>query len=468
MKTSKKTLSVLLSLILALLTVACLGTVSFAADEIAAYGPCGDNMSWRYEKGVLTVSGQGILQQQVVQFPTDSMRLNEETGRFEIDTQVYNVRSFPWYPALEDQLAKKYGYDAYPALRNALTYGILNAKTYYTELYGVIRDIVVEEGVTSIQDGAFSVTLGIPYLPRTISLPASLMYLSNDAINSTLAQRIVIRNPNLAVGHSLRLTGFAGSVAPTVTQDDLLNVNAIALQHDATVAETLANVLLVLNAELAQRNQRILDAQALTNEKEKAAVLSEIQAQENEQIERSSRYFFTRSATADGTLKELYARLRQLTGLNAATFDSVDDLGTYTPAVFDEQDNLLTAAQFTFTAAFRAKLDEMAAAVTAAQNASAAATADAQTYFLGETPQGLTPAPWITVYGEDGSTAKTAARNSQVAFSSLSTFSPPEEKLEEEDAVSVGGFRGLLQRILDIIREMVQSIQNLFKSDFSF
>ena len=36
MKTSKKILSVLLSLTLALLTVACLGTVSFAADEIAA------------------------------------------------------------------------------------------------------------------------------------------------------------------------------------------------------------------------------------------------------------------------------------------------------------------------------------------------------------------------------------------------------------------------------------------------
>ena len=462
MKTSKKLLSVLLSLTLALLTVACLGTVSFAADEIAAYGPCGDNMNWSYEKGVLTVSGQGILQQQIVQYPMDSMRMNESTGRFEIDKQTYNVRSFPWYPALEYQLAKKYGYDAYPTLRNALTYGVPDAKAYYTELYGIIRDIVVEEGVTSIQDGAFSVTLGIPYLPRTISLPASLMYLSNDAINSTLAQRIVIRNPALALGHSLSLTGFASAVPSTVTQDDLLNVNAIALQHDATVAETLAKVLLVLNDELAQRDQRIRDAQALTNEREKAAVLSEIQTQENEQIALASRYLFTRSATADGTLKELYARLRKIAGLNAVSFSSVDDLGTFTPAVFDEQDNLITAAQLTFTAAFQAKLDEMADAAAAAQNAAPVASADVQTYYLGEAPLGLTPAPWITVYGEDGSTAQTAAQNSKVTFSSLSTYTPPQEEPKENESSSVGGFRGLLQRIIDLIKEFIENIRNLF------
>ena len=472
MKTSKKILSVLLSALFVLLSVSALATVSFAADGIAAYGPCGDNINWSYADGTLTLSGQGVLQPQIVQFPLDNLNFQPQTGAFTTETKTLNARSFPWYPALEDQLAKKYGYADAPTLKHALNAGVLDAKTYYRELYQIIRSIVIEEGITSIPEAAFSVSLAIPYLPRTIYLPATLTDLDDDALNAGMAQKIVISNPSLALRHSITLAGFTDANAAPATPDALMNTDAMAASKNAETAVYLLNVLLALNEQLAQRDLRIAEAEQIENEKARAAALAEIQNEESEQTALANRYFLTRSATADGTVKELLARVNTKLGLS---LKNVQEIGAYTPAVFDEEGTLVSAAQTEFSPAVAEKIAAMQSAAAALVNAPAA-----YSFVLGEAPQAvvsdgaggqtvvaLTSAPWVTIYGAQNSTAQTAAAVSKVKFLPLTDeTSKPEQPSDSEDVLA-GGFSGLLQRIINAIRTLVNRIKEMISGGFS-
>ena len=464
MKTSKKILSVLLSVLLALLSLSA-GAAVFAADGMGAYGPCGDNINWDYTAGVLTISGQGVLSAQVVQYPVDSLSLNTATGELETTVKTLNVRLFPWYPALEDQLGKKYGYSGYPELKNALNAGMVNAKNYYRDLYSVIRSIVIEEGVTAIPEGAFSTALVIPYLPRTVSLPASLISLNKDALNTGLAEKIVIANPTFVPAHSIMLSAFSNADAAVSSPDQLLNTNAMAAAHDAETARFLASVFLVMNDAKQKRDQKKEAANLMEDPQEKATALAKIQAEETALVELASKYLFTRSATADGTIKELLARVNAKLGTELAA----NEIGTFTSAEFDEEGTLLTAAQFSFSAAVQAKLDALNTAAADAAAATSAATDALTTYYLGEAPQaGTTPAAWVTVYGNDGSTAQSAATTSGVKFSALSTYTPADSgESSKESSSPLDSLKGVIQRIIDAVNALVARIRSLISGGFS-
>ena len=447
MKTCKKLLSVLLSLLIALLSLSALGA-GFTASAVAISGTCGDNITWQYEDGVLVISGQGVIKPQTVNFRIDTAGWNPMTGEFETVYTTEERTTFPWYSKLENTLALATGFPNLSALETAWNYGAVDTKAYYRNMFRMVTDIIIEEGVSAIPAGAFSTTFTIPFLPRSISLPSTILSLDQDAFNSSFAEKIAIANPSLNIGHSFQLLSFVNTPPADYSLEKFVSsmIDEVAELHKFTSAKNLATIVLALQAE---------------KESLAGATEQQVQQTQTERVEMASKYFVTRSATYDGVIRELFARLKTIVGISASDkdFENISDIGSITPPSNGGEGNTI-AAQVNYTDAFRAKMDALQAASSAAASAVTESRPEMSIFYLGDKASG-TPAPWIKVYGKEDSSAKTAATASGVQFVSLDGFKPANSKEEEQ---TPGGLSGLLQRLINFIKSFVDRIRGLFKS----
>lgn len=165
MKIMKKSFSVLLTVLLALSAFA---AVASAADEnVLLAGTAGTGITWMLtDGGVLTVSGSGPIQDEIAYEYDDDGEI--------ISSQTLNSIAFSLTEYYDGQTA---GMDVAAAERFR---------------FNLVREIVIEEGITVIPDGEFD-----GFYPRKVTIPASLKELGLQAFNASLASEVVIRSASL-------------------------------------------------------------------------------------------------------------------------------------------------------------------------------------------------------------------------------------------------------------------------------
>ena len=166
MKIMKKSFSVLLTVLLALSAFA---AVASAADEnVLLTGTAGTGITWLLtDDGVLTVSGSGPIQDEIAYDYDDNGEI--------ISSQTLNSIAFSLTEYYDGQTA---GMDVAAAERFR---------------FNLVREIVIEEGITGIPDGEFE-----GFYPRKVTLPASLKTLGYQAFDASFASEVVIRSDALA------------------------------------------------------------------------------------------------------------------------------------------------------------------------------------------------------------------------------------------------------------------------------
>ncbi|MBR3423561.1 MAG: hypothetical protein IKG80_03625, partial [Clostridia bacterium] len=165
MKIMKKSFSVLLTVLLALSAFA---AVASAADEnVLLTGTAGTGITWLLtDDGVLTVSGSGPIEDEIAYDYDDNGEI--------VSSQTLNSIAFSLTEYYDGQTA---GMDVAAAERFR---------------FNLVREIVIEEGITVIPDGEFD-----GFYPRKVTLPASLKELGLQAFNASLASEVVIRSASL-------------------------------------------------------------------------------------------------------------------------------------------------------------------------------------------------------------------------------------------------------------------------------
>ena len=153
MKTMKRSLAVLLSL---LLTISLLPTAFAAEDTVIANGTGGEGITWTLtEGGVLTVSGNGPI--------VDDKQVDEDEDG-SITTQTLDCIAFQLTAAFEDR-----------------TKGLSPEETERAR-FDFVKTLIIEEGITAIPDDEFD---GV--YPRSITLPSTLAFLSVKLLIRALA-----------------------------------------------------------------------------------------------------------------------------------------------------------------------------------------------------------------------------------------------------------------------------------------
>ena len=162
MKTMKKSISVLLALLLAL---SALGIAAFAAvASVLLSGTAGEGITWKLtDNGVLTVSGSGAIEDEI-EYDYD------ENGEV-VSWQTLNSIAFTLTEYYDGQAADM---------------DVAAAERYRIDL---VRELVVEEGITVIPDGEFT-----GFYPRRVSLPATLKEIGYQAFDASFAEEVVIRS----------------------------------------------------------------------------------------------------------------------------------------------------------------------------------------------------------------------------------------------------------------------------------
>lgn len=162
MKTLKKTISVLLSVLLSL-TALC--TAAFAENGgVLLSGEAGKNVRWTLtDDGVLTVTGNGPIE--------DEIDYDYDDDGEVISWQTMNSIGFTLSDHFDEQTE---GMDAASAERFR---------------FALVREIIVEEGITAIPDGEFD-----GFYPRKVSLPSTLEKLGFQAFDASYAEEVIIRS----------------------------------------------------------------------------------------------------------------------------------------------------------------------------------------------------------------------------------------------------------------------------------
>ena len=163
MRTTKKLISVLLTVIL----TATMALSAFAAPKVVLSGKAGENVTWQLtDDGVLTVSGQGAIVDEAL---------------YEYDDEGDIISS---------QLISSIGMSLSDYF-DELTQG-LNAAETEKARFNMVKELIVEEGITAIPDDEFGF-----YFPRKVVLPASLTELGYGIINTIYTEQIIIRSNSL-------------------------------------------------------------------------------------------------------------------------------------------------------------------------------------------------------------------------------------------------------------------------------
>lgn len=159
MKTMKTTLALFLSLLLAFSAA----VSAFAAgDDVVLSGTAGEGVTWRLTNdGVLTVSGSGpIVDYKEVEYEEDGS--SSVTAFESIGTLIYDYYC--------EQTAG------------------MNVEAAERARFALVREIVVEEGITAIPEDEFDA-----FYPRRITLPSTLTDFGFQAINAVFAEEVTVK-----------------------------------------------------------------------------------------------------------------------------------------------------------------------------------------------------------------------------------------------------------------------------------
>ena len=156
-----------LGVILALLMLLCVPAAAYAAEDgVVLSGSAGGSVTWKItDDGVLTVSGTGAI---------------EDETETEVDDEGYTCSN------TLDSISMTF--DRYFSERTESLSAAERARTRFD----LVREIVVEEGVTEIPSGEFS-----GMYPAKITLPSTLEVLGYDAFDLQFAESLTVKSVKL-------------------------------------------------------------------------------------------------------------------------------------------------------------------------------------------------------------------------------------------------------------------------------
>ena len=424
----KKTLSILLSILLLLGTVA-FAVPAFAADDMPVLsGTCGDNITWKLEDGTLTISGEGVLAPQpVVGEPYEYDSWDSTTQTWEKCTTTPSTElHYPWD---KDAIAAYYGYaDWNDAVMGVIAgEGITYADLLYTPLH--VKKIVVEEGITAIVGSAFDWLQ-----PETVILPATLEAFLTEwtdpqtgeqahgigapTFKGITLQNIIIKNPDMQIngGFEIGCTKEAGRFATydafQTAIESFLDVYTETVWPTYFIGQC---VYFDMGRIYGALHGAYLYEYRVTQEGAAAFIPTYL-----EMIRPGMNRIGIYYTNLDSYLTAMLTRVNEL--LHTA-FTSIEELFTIDETIRPINNDGGGMPTVEYSPAFEAALASMEEDFEAFAET---AGSIAPTFEFGKLPQTeqedgadpqpLYPYPWITVYGLPGSTAEAAAATSGVNF----------------------------------------------------
>ena len=190
MKSLQKTLSLLLAALL--IAASFVGAHAAGGDgRVLLSGTAGSGIVWTLtDDGTLTVSGRGPVKDEV-EYEYDD---NGEV----ISSQTLSSIAFTLSEYFDEHTQ---GMDVAAAERFR---------------FDMVREIVIEEGVTAIPDSEFD-----GYYPRKVSLPASLTELGYKAFDASFAEEVVIRSDSLQFAQ-FTIAAYGAGAEPYADIDDAI------------------------------------------------------------------------------------------------------------------------------------------------------------------------------------------------------------------------------------------------------
>ena len=443
MKKTRKLLSILLALVMAL----SLCTVAFAVDTPAVptlSGTCGENIAWKLENGVLTVTGTGAIEPLVKQVWSEYANYVEgyddpETGDWVdgyYEPGYVDQDYFPWEEDIYAAFMGLYGFEVEEDFTNAIMTGEIPLVEAYAEYEKILTKIVIGEGITSIADNAFD-----ELQPAEIELPATLTTLGMEVFDLEVTTALTIKNAAFDFEENdILVWGAVGY--PEIATASLEEYTAQKIADQAAFTTLLPFYYAIQSAYYLSYITAMIDGyaetyaeyveQGLMTEEEAQGYLDEMAAQ---MINGIAEEMFPSFAEAvpesfDEAVAILLAFFNDNYGSDEVVFEGLEDIIVLDPETEDH----------TFGEKLAAAAPDQIAAVERVFGGEDPMV----TYTLGTAPLKeiydeedefstveITPVPWLTVYGPYNSTARTACATSQVKFVS---FEEQEFDAKKEEA----------------------------------
>lgn len=186
MKFIKKTVAIFLALLLSIAVM----PSAFAADNgVIASGEAGEGITWTLTwSGVLTVSGNGPIQDK-----TETEYGEDGLG----ETQKLDCIGWQLDSVIEE-LSENMIADEAIRLR-----------------YELVKELVIEEGITEIPEGEFEYTY-----PRSITLPSTLESIGYSAVNASFAQSLNVNSKTLELADGIVISSYQKDAEPFASLDE--------------------------------------------------------------------------------------------------------------------------------------------------------------------------------------------------------------------------------------------------------
>ena len=208
MKTMKRSLAVLLSL---LMTISLLPTAFAAEDTVIANGTGGEGVTWTLtEGGVLTVSGNGPI--------VDDKQVEEDEDG-SITTQKLDCIAFQLTAAFDARTKD------------------LSPEETERARFDFVKTLIIEEGITAIPDDEFD---GV--YPRSITLPSTLESIGWSSVNAMFATSLTVNNKDLVTTGNISIAGYNENAQPYADLDAAIE----AMATSRAGLEKLSNELMIL------------------------------------------------------------------------------------------------------------------------------------------------------------------------------------------------------------------------------
>lgn len=385
MKKAKQVLSILLAALMIALSMSAITATAANEKEITVSGTCGNNITWKIEKGTLTVSGTGAIKpltRQEEEIYTDyeynpGTNTNEPVEK----TRTKTVEYFPWdfdSNEIRDAILKAYGFD----VNATYTYDdFMNNRDTIAEMCAVLLTLVqtirIDEGITTIPANAFC------FYPQFIDLPSTIDTVEEGAFNCEILKDLYVRNSYANFERiNIKIRAYDEQETPFTSYEEMVN---------AEIDNKFFTILFVTFLFEAMKDDQPYEYY----ENKWSELLSLYESNEN----------------AKKHMEDFQ-------------FGKEPKINVWRDGAEPETMELVTVDG--------------------------------------------TPVSWLTIHAENGSTAQAAANTSKVKFvpfeDGTSTENPSTEPKQEEgkEAEKKTGIAAFFQRIVEIFRNLFNSIKKLF------
>ena len=431
----KKTLSILLSILLLLGTFA-FALPAFAADDTPKLsGTCGDNITWTLANGTLTVNGTGELKKQTREFEKTYQTWDSDTQTLISKTETFSEEYYPWQDAIkanaEDYVRDMFGIDISDIGDGAIGSGEIPvdaAAAYLCKHYEQIKRIVIGEGITAVSGYLTGgISDGIGSVLELVDLPSTLeRFWDSEELPVNFTKKLIIRNP-----------AFDFNANRTVIQgysDKTLPYTSLEAVHDAIHSSIKE---MVKCQRMSAFEEALNDIYTHTHQVCQSCDPQNFNQATDEAFLNYLNHTYNQNAESISTFTEaVIARLNALLGTAWTSIDDIYEAGPCDCGSYCCRPDC-ACQKPVLTAQYQAMQKEIE---------SLPFDFVSKTYWseyeLGKEPHfsgkvydldnnestldvALTPAPWLTVYGHAGSTTETAAATSEVHFVALEDELPP-------------------------------------------